>query len=214
MLRREAAGDTRTVTTIDRVERAVQRMSGLIHDLLDLAKIEAGRFDLTLTTCQASRLVSDVFTIVTPLAEAKDIRLRWNGDSAVCADADRIFQTLSNLIGNAIKFTPSGGEVMVQVQPGGDHAVRFAIIDNGPGIGALELGHIFDRYWHSRRGRGGGTGLGLYIAKGIVEAHGGRIWVESVAGEGATFYFTLPSPMPELVQGAHPGRRSTSCQRS
>ncbi|MEI9952682.1 MAG: ATP-binding protein [Pseudomonadota bacterium] len=200
VLRREAVSDTLVVTTIDRVERAVQRMNALIHDLLDLAKIEAGRFDLTRTDCLASRLVLDVFTILAPLAEAKSIRLRWNGDGSVNADADRVFQALSNLVGNAIKFTPSGGEVMVQVEPFADQTVRFAIMDNGPGIAAVELGHVFDRYWHSGRGRGAGTGLGLFIAKGIVEAHGGRIWVESIAGEGATFYFTLLGPMLKLMQ--------------
>jgi two-component system, chemotaxis family, sensor kinase Cph1 len=202
VLRRNAAGDASATATIDRVERAVQRMSGLIHDLLDLAKIEAGRFDLTRAPCQANRLVSDVFTIVAPLAEAKNVRLRLNGEGSVDADADRVFQALSNLIGNAIKFVPLGGEVSVQIETLTSHTVRFAIADNGPGIAAVELPHIFDRYWHSRRARGGGTGLGLYIAKGIVEAHGGRLWVESVPGQGATFLFTLPAAIGELLQSA------------
>ena len=193
MLRRGAADDPRAGAMLDRVERAARHMGGLVRDLLDLAKIEAGRFELTRASCLASRLVSDVFTILAPLAEAKGVHLSADGEAAVTADPDRVFQALSNLVGNAIKFTPSGGKVSVRVCPSAADAVQFAIVDTGPGIHAVELAHIFDRYWHSRRTRSGGAGLGLYIAKGIVEAHGGRLWVESRIGEGAAFYFTLPA---------------------
>ncbi len=197
-LRREGSARMRALT-IDRVERAVQRMNTLIHDLLDLAKIEAGRVELTRKPCLASSLLLDTFTILSPLADAKDIRLDRAGEARVHADGDRLFQVLSNLVGNAVKFTPAGGAVTVQVEDVAGDAVRFAITDNGPGIAAFELGHIFDRYWHARRGRGAGTGLGLYIAKGIIEAHGGRLWVESVLGAGSTFYFTLPRSAEDVM---------------
>ena len=194
LLTRNVAGDPRAEETLAVVKRSVARMSGLIHDLLDLAKIEAGRFDVTPERCAAARLVSEAITSLAPIAEAKAVRLTSISEAAahVQSDPERVFQVFSNLIGNAIKFTPAGGEVTVDVRVASGE-VRFEVRDTGPGIGPSELPHIFDRYWQARRMRSAGAGLGLYIAKGIVEAHGGRIWAESVPSAGATFYFTLPS---------------------
>jgi chemotaxis family two-component system sensor kinase Cph1 len=198
VLRGRVAGDARAAELVATTERAVARMNGLIHDLLDLAQIESGRFDLAPSPCAASRLVADAVAMLAPIAEAKGVRLAWRGDGEawVLADAERVFQVLSNLLGNAIKFTPAGGSVTVglHAEPA---AVRFAVRDTGPGIPAIELAHVFDRYWQARRGRSAGSGLGLYIAKGIVDAHGGRLWAESVVGAGATFSFTLPPHAPE-----------------
>jgi signal transduction histidine kinase len=125
----------------------------------------------------------------------------------VLCDRDRILQVFANLIGNAIKFTPRGGEIFVGAQP--EAAVsaieaRFWIKDTGPGIPVENIPHVFDRYWQARSTAKLGTGLGLSIAKGIVEAHGGRIWVESEIGKGACFAFTLPvaGRGPDLAKGA------------
>ncbi|HET8785728.1 MAG TPA: HAMP domain-containing sensor histidine kinase, partial [Candidatus Limnocylindrales bacterium] len=114
-------------------------------------------------------------------------------DAAVHCDADRVVQVLGNLIGNALKFTPEGGRIAIDVvSNGGD--VRFSVADTGRGIPPDHLPHVFDRYWQSRgSARTRGTGLGLTIARGIVEAHGGRIWAESVVGQGSVFRFTLPA---------------------
>jgi len=189
-------GDVDAQATLARIQRSVSRMDGLIHDLLDLAKIEAGRFEVTQTPISVSALVSEVMAMLIPIAEAKSVALTWIGDgeAAVVADAARMFQVLSNLIGNAVKFTPAGGSVTLDATRI-EGWVRFAVRDTGPGIVASELANIFDRYWQARRVQNAGTGLGLYIAKGIVEAHGGQIWAESELAAGATFFFTLP-PAP------------------
>jgi signal transduction histidine kinase len=111
---------------------------------------------------------------------------------AVLADAARIQQVLSNLVGNAVKFTPRQGRITVAADRL-ETEVRFAVIDTGPGIPPEQVPHIFGRFWQARSSDRRGLGLGLAIAKGIVEAHNGRIWVESQVGAGSTFYFTLPS---------------------
>jgi len=115
----------------------------------------------------------------------------------VSADRTRVVQVLSNLLRNAIKFTPRDGRIVIGVDTS-DHAVQFSVTDTGPGISAEKRARVFDRYWQSSQGaRQRGAGLGLSIAKGIVEAHGGRIWVESVPGEGSEFAFTIPQARRE-----------------
>ena len=127
-----------------------------------------------------------------PLADAKHISLvlDLNDPPKIDADPHRISQVLSNLLGNAIKFTPEGGTVTLSARSR-EGAFKVTIADTGRGIAPEDLAHIFDRYWRSKRSGGEGTGLGLYIARGIVEAHGGRVWAES-SPQGATFVFTLP----------------------
>ncbi len=185
--------DPDAVATLSRIQRSVSRMDGLIHDLLDLAKIEAGGFEVTQTPVSVSSLISEVMAMLTPIAQAKSVVLAWvgDGDARVVADPARMSQVFSNLVGNAIKFTPAGGSVTLDATRTAGW-VRFAVRDTGPGIVASELANIFDRYWQARRVQSAGAGLGLYIAKGIVEAHGGRIWAESEPAAGATFFFTLP----------------------
>jgi chemotaxis family two-component system sensor kinase Cph1 len=196
-LQPHVAGDERALVSVGRIGSAVAKMNALIHDLLDVAKIESGRFDVTPVPCPVSQLVSDASAVMAPLAEAKDVRLAWGFDEErwVEADPERVFQVLANLVGNAIKFTPRGGAVNVDIETT-DGAVRFAVRDTGPGIADTEMAHIFDRYWQARRARHAGSGLGLYIAKGIVEAHGQRLWAESTHGAGATFFFALPAHVP------------------
>ena len=177
----------------ERIQRAVDRMNGLIFNLLDLAKIEAGRFELRRKEERTQGVVGDTLIIVGSLADAKRIRITEQvQDVPILADRERLFQVLSNLLGNAIKFTPEEGEILVRAQRQGDDVV-FSVVDSGRGIPPDQLAHVFERYWQARRTSHEGTGLGLYIAKGIVEAHGGRIWAESVPGSGAAFHFTLPA---------------------
>jgi two-component system, chemotaxis family, sensor kinase Cph1 len=182
----------RIQTSTDHIQRAVRHMNTLIRDLLDLAKLEAGRFTLQCSPCQMDDLVEESLLILRPLAEAKRITLTSDlGAAAVNADRDRIFQVLSNLVGNAIKFTPEGGSIFVRAETEST-GVRVTVSDTGPGIPPDQLANLFDRYWQARRSDQEGSGLGLFIAKGIVEAHGGRIWTEARAGAGATFIFMLP----------------------
>ena len=182
----------RIQTSTDHIQRAVRRMNTLIRDLLDLAKLEAGRFTLQCSRCQMNDLVEESLLILRPLAEAKRITLTSDlRADAVHADRDRIFQVLSNLVGNAIKFTPERGNISVRAETDATE-VRVTVSDTGPGIPSDQLANIFDRYWQARRSDQEGSGLGLFIAKGIIEAHGGRIWTEARAGTGATFIFELP----------------------
>jgi signal transduction histidine kinase len=110
----------------------------------------------------------------------------------VSADRDRLLQAFENLITNARKFTPAGGSITVGAKPRGNE-VLFSVTDTGSGIPAKDLAHVFDRFWQGRKGSSLGAGLGLAIVKGVVEAHGGKIWVESAKGVGATFFFTIPT---------------------
>jgi signal transduction histidine kinase len=109
------------------------------------------------------------------------------------ADSARIQQVLSNLVGNAIKFTPPGGRITVRAERAGPNEVRVVVSDTGPGIAPEMLPHVFSRFWQGKRSDRRGVGLGLSIAKGIIEAHDGRIWVESRPGEGTKFIFSLPT---------------------
>jgi signal transduction histidine kinase len=112
--------------------------------------------------------------------------------TAVRADPVRVSQIVGNLLGNAIKFVPEGGHVALRAVRDGPQ-VRFQVEDTGPGIPPADVGHLFDKFWQGHKGDHRGVGLGLTIAKGLVEAHGGKIWVESTLGEGSTFFFTLPA---------------------
>ena len=176
------------------IRRAVARMDRLIVDLLDVSRITSGKLPIDLRPLEVSSICEDVDAMSLPLLAAKSQQfscVRPERALSVLADRERVAQVLSNLIGNAHKFTPEGGRIAVKVEAIGD-AVRFSVADTGPGVSAQDLPHVFDRFWQARRVRRGGVGLGLPITKGIIDAHGGRIWAESVAGVGATFHFTLP----------------------
>jgi signal transduction histidine kinase len=177
------------------MRRAAGRANTLIQDLLDVSRIEAGRLSVSPAPVDARTFLDEVMTELAPLARAKPVELtyEWQGDGAtVPMDRGRVAQVLSNLVGNAIKFTPAGGAILVRGAAARAHA-EFEVRDSGPGIPAESMPNLFDRFWQAERGARHGAGLGLFIARGIVEAHGGTIDVESAPGAGTTFRVTLPA---------------------
>jgi signal transduction histidine kinase len=181
---------------VARIRRSAVRMNRLITDLLDLAKIRDGRVEIQVSEEHTSDLLADAIDQSTPLAEQRTIQLANAGgsDDLVMCDRERVLQVFDNIVGNAIKFSSPGATVHLAVESSPDECT-FIVRDVGPGIPEHQLPLLFDRFWTSPRGTSGsGTGLGLAIARGIVAAHGGRIWVESAPGEGTSFFFTLPTP--------------------
>jgi signal transduction histidine kinase len=195
------------------LERIAGRMEALTEGLLrasaDAAHIEAGRFTINPEPCAVQDLVSSTIEMFTDAAAEKSILLRHTIESAeqlVLGDPERLIQVLSNLLSNAVKFTPEGGRVDLLVHAAG-MGVRFEVRDTGPGIAANNVPHVFDRYWRAEGGGREGTGLGLYIAKGIIDAHGGRIWVETERLRGAAFVFEVPVAQKAFDRAA--GTRSS-----
>ena len=186
------------------MRRAGERMNRLIQDLLDVKRIENGRLMVEPRSVPALSLLTEAAEMLRPLAAANKLELLLETVDElpfVNADPNRVQQVLSNLIGNAIKFTPRGGRITMRGEQLANE-VRLAVTDTGPGIPAEQLPHVFGQYWQGSRADRRGIGLGLAIAKGIVEGHNGRIWVESTVGEGSSFYFTLP--VAEAGVGALP----------
>ncbi|HET9984269.1 MAG TPA: GAF domain-containing protein [Longimicrobiales bacterium] len=176
------------------IQRAVDQAGRLIRDLLDLTRIRAGALTVRPHPLDPAVLLEDALQLLHPLAEMHSVGLRVAPPRPlprVAADRDRILQVFSNLVGNALKFTPEGGQVMLRAEPA-DGEVRFAVMDTGPGIAPEDLALVFDRFWQGSHTLHQGVGLGLSIAKGIVEAHRGRIWVESELGAGTQVWFALP----------------------
>jgi signal transduction histidine kinase len=187
----EAASPARKQVAM--VTRAVDRMNRLIGDLLDVKRLENGRLSVELRPCPSIAALSEAVDMLKVVAAAAGLELVLDVPRtlpAVMADANRIQQVLSNLIGNAMKFTPKGGRITVSGALDRDY-VRVSVADTGSGIPPEQLPHIFSQFWQGSKTDKRGIGLGLSIAKGIVEAHGGRIWVESTIGAGTSFYFTL-----------------------
>lgn len=171
---------------------SAETMQRLIEDLLDITRIETGTLALAVEPIPPAALLTTTQEQFAATAESKGLRLEVAVDNVPRVNADplRVQQVLSNLVSNALRFTRSGGSVTLSARSI-DHEVVFSVADTGVGVPAQQLGHLFDRLWQSTHARNGGTGLGLAIVKGIVEAHGGRVWVESTAGRGSTFSFTL-----------------------
>jgi signal transduction histidine kinase len=181
-----------------KIRRSVERMNRLIEDLLDITRLDGGNLPMRPRRVDASALVTDACDMLRALADEKGVSLRREVGPElppVCADRERVLQVLSNILGNAIKFTPRPGIVTIATAVDGSD-VRFTVADTGPGIPAADLPKVFNRFWQGGRDTRQGAGLGLAIAKRIVQAHGGRIGVESVLGAGSTFYFTLPLGRP------------------
>ena len=170
-------------------------MHRLMQDLLDAASIESGRLSVEKEPQPVGPLVERSVQMFEARAAEAGVRLSLAvapDTPDVDADGARILQVLGNLLGNALKYTPAGGTITAGAEPQGDEVLLW-VRDTGAGIAAQHLPHLFDRFWHMRgASRTRGSGLGLAIARGIVAAHGGRIWVESTVGEGSTFRFTLP----------------------
>ncbi len=185
---------------IEAVRRSALRMDRLIGDLLDASTIEAGRLSLETAAQSVDQIVRDAIEALEAPAAQKRLKLEavGGGDLGVFCDRGRMLQVFSNLIGNATKFTPEGGSITVRVEPR-DQEVWFFVTDTGPGIPEDQLPRLFDRYWQAKRTARLGTGLGLTIAKGIIEAQDGRIGVESQLGVGSTFFFTLPRANPPVA---------------
>ncbi len=183
--------------TRDRIElisQAAEQMDALIRDLLDVNRLDAGRLAIDAVPIDPSLLLTTALQTLRPLVAEKGIKLDLQIESglpSVMADRERIQQTLSNLVGNALKFSPPGAKIVVMARKEGSSVV-ISVLDSGRGIASEQLPRVFDRYWQAARTDRQGAGLGLAIAKGIIETHGGRIWIESKPGEGTTASFTLP----------------------
>jgi signal transduction histidine kinase len=183
--------------TIQVVRRAVDRMNRLIADLLDVARLEAGqKLTIQAEPVDIGAVVTETCDGQTAEAERKLVHLEGqveDGLPAVNGDKHRLIQVLANLVGNALKFTGEGGQVTVGARRDDAGQVVVSVTDSGAGIAPEHLAQVFNPYWQARQTARLGAGLGLAIAKGIVEAHGGRIWATSTPGTGSTFAFSLPA---------------------
>lgn len=188
-----ANASRRISSAISTLQQATSRMNVLLDDLLDTSKIEAGRYTITPKALNVSHMFEEAQTLLAPLALNKSVALTFDAEPGlhIQADPERLFQVLSNLIGNAIKFTSADGSVGVRAVADGER-IAFSVCDTGKGIPAEQLPHVFDRYWTAREGNPNGTGLGLYISQGIIKAHGGEISAQSEPGQGSVFHFTVP----------------------
>ena len=174
--------------------QAANQMDALIQDLLDVTRLEAGRLRLNRQPVAVLDVVNATIDTLRPVAEERSIAIEVNIDASlplVDADPDRLLQVLSNLVGNAIKFSTFNSVLKVSAHLSADF-ITVAVIDSGVGISADELPFVFDRFWQSKRTNRSGAGLGLAIARGIVQAHGGDISVDSVSGQGTTVRITVP----------------------
>ncbi len=189
--------------------RAVRQMNRLIDDLLDTVRLQAGGLSLNIENVSVDEIFRQAAAAARAAAGARDIDLQVRmprPDLSVRADPLRVSQIVGNVLGNAIKFVPDHGRVTLRAGRDGPQ-ILFQVEDSGPGIPPADVDHLFDKFWQGRKGDRRGLGLGLTIAKGLVEAHGGRIWVESVPGAGSTFSFTLPiaASAAEPEAGTHAG---------
>jgi signal transduction histidine kinase len=186
---------------LELIKRAALRMNRLIEDLLDVASIEGGQLAMSMANVELLPQLGEAIDAVQLLAAKKSLHIERDFPSQlprVCADPARLQQVLVNLLGNAVKFTPAGGAITItiRVQATAGNTV-VSISDTGPGIPAGGLPKLFDRFWRARRTATLGNGLGLFIVKGIVEAQGGKVWVDSQLEKGSTFSFTLRTADPE-----------------
>jgi signal transduction histidine kinase len=191
--------ERRSQKPMEAIRGAVIRMNRLIQDLLDVALMESGQLTIERARLSARELIVEAVEMQRPLASSSSLELRVDVDREipeVWGDRERLLQVFENLIGNAIKFTEPGGRITAGAALR-DHDVVFWVADTGSGIASEHLPRIFDRFWQATIAGRQGAGLGLPITKGIVEAHGGRIWVESTRGRGTTFSFTIPKASQE-----------------
>lgn len=201
-------GDEEKNRHLAMIRRAARGMERLISDLLDVSRIESRQFAVRQAPVPVHALLDETLEMFEP--QARDRRIRLVRDPipelpSVLGDHDRLVQVLSNLIGNALQFTPPEGEIRIGARQAQSRDkvewVEFIVADTGSGIEPDHLPNVFDRFWRSERQARSGAGLGLAIAKGIVEAHGGRIWVESVVGKGTTVHFSIPCALSRTSSG-------------
>lgn len=212
ILERALAADridpTRAWAQAVRIRRAAERMEHLIDDLLDLASVRAGRITVDRQWLSPAALFDELFETVEAAANHRGVRVSFcapEGEPRVHADRDRLLRVLSNLVGNALKFTPAGGEVVVMALPATGGDAILAVQDTGPGIEPELRERLFGAYERGGPSLSGGHGLGLFICRGIIEAHGGRMWLDASYGPGARFCMLLPGAR-QAVTG---GERST-----
>jgi signal transduction histidine kinase len=177
------------------LERTTAGMMRLVQDLLDVANIEAGRLSIEAGPLDVTQLLVDLCKAYRATAVDRGLQIQCEQGRnipMISADRGRLVQVINNLLDNAIRLTPAGGQIVLRSEAVHD-GVRLSVSDTGPGIEPHEIPHLFDRFWQGQRNRRGSSGLGLAIAKGIVEAHAGQLWVESTPGHGSTFFILLPS---------------------
>jgi PAS domain S-box-containing protein len=181
---------------IERVRRIADHMSRMLEDLAEFSGLDGRPFALDMAAREVPQLLNEVVETLVPIASDKGINLQLGAapaDGQIVCDPDRVLQVFSNVVGNAVKFSQRGGTIEIQ-SSAKDGAVQFTVRDDGPGMARDDLEHIFDKYWQAERRTGRGRGLGLYIAKRLVEAQGGAIWCESEPAKGTCVSFTLPRP--------------------
>jgi len=182
---------------LSRIQANADRLTRMLNELLDLSKIEAGKIELRPTVLSIHELLADVLEVLQPLAQQKSITMEVtsiDGIPKVHADRDKLYEVLANLVDNAIKFTPSGGHILIGTKVLDDRYITVEVSDTGCGIPEEDLPKIFDKFYRvqSVSANHAGAGLGLAIAKGLIELHGGTIGVDSTSGKGSHFYFTVP----------------------
>ena len=170
-------------------------MDRLTSNLLDMSQLESGKMSLIKTDVEIGPLIDELVVLLSAYAEERSIKIEFEAPEeglSIYCDRDRVFQVIHNLLGNAIKFSDFGGTVSIRLK-GANERLRFQFRNTGTGTLPDELPLIFNRFWRSKKTALAGSGLGLYISYGIIEAHGGRMWAESKVGESTTFYFELPA---------------------
>jgi PAS domain S-box-containing protein len=195
ILQDDAVGVKRKLRQAATIEKAASHMSDLLEKLLDVTRLDSGQLTLDPAPLEANAVLNEAVQLIQPQADAESIRIEVDAAEPpirLSGDRARLLQVLSNLLANAVEHTPEGGLIRIGAEQDQDRAV-FHVTDTGNGIEPDHLPHVFDRFWQASTSTRRGAGLGLAIAKGVVEAHGGRIWVESRLGEGSTFGFSLPA---------------------
>lgn len=200
-----APSDGRIQPRLDAIDRGLQLMGGMIDDLADAARVAAGRLSLQLQAVELQQHLPDVLQRCAAILDPTRIVLAVPDDLPhVCAGPARLERIMANLVGNALKFSNVDQPVVISATAG-THEVTIAIRDQGMGISAESLPHLFSRFYRAERAEGvEGIGLGLYVTRMLVEAHGGQVWAESELDKGSTFRFTLPIVgIPAIVGAAH-----------
>lgn len=193
--RKFKTSDLKIVEAAGRISRAAQNMNSLINDILHVTSMEAGKLNIEKSPESIRAVVEDTLDLLSFLATNNSLTLKIEDGAEDCVapiDRERIGQVLSNLVGNALKFTPAGGQITIGFHKAPPDRVAISVADTGPGIPTEHLVHVFDRFWQANQAKRLGTGLGLAICKGIIEGHGGDIWAENRASGGTVFKLTLP----------------------